>query len=79
MRRGKERSRMQQSEPTRRRTAPREAPDGHGGLPAANPTLPAWESFAVAERHQVVRLLIQVARRQVLGQPPPGCPTGQGR
>lgn len=69
---------MQQSVPTRRKTDDREEHDGRGGLPASS-TLPAWESFAVAERHQVVRLLIEVARRQVPGQPPMGCPTGQGR
>lgn len=70
---------MQQPEPTRRRAANEEAYDGCGGLPAASPALPAWESFAVAERHQVVRLLIEMARRQVPGQPAPLGPTGQGR
>jgi hypothetical protein len=69
---------MQHAVPTQQRTNDSGGPDGHVGL-AASTALPAWESFAVAERHQVVRLLIQVARRQVAGSPPPTCPTRQGR
>lgn len=69
---------MQHVVPTQRRIEDRGEHDGRGGLPASA-ALPLWESFAVAERHQVVRLLIQVARRQVPGLPPPACPTGQGR
>jgi hypothetical protein len=69
---------MQQAGPTQQRTNNRGEPDGRGGLPASA-ALPPWESFALAERHQVVRLLIQVARRQMAGGSAPAYPMGQGR
>jgi len=57
---------------TRRRT---QMPD-HGASAAgpADPStaLPLWESFPVGDRQQVVRMLIQTARRQVQRPPQNG-------
>lgn len=59
--------------------APREIPtkrgrEAHEAPGSTASRLPQWESFALPDRHRLVGLLIQTARRQV----PPGS-TGRGR
>jgi hypothetical protein len=46
------------------------APSGTPALPSGTPALPSWESFPVAERHQVVRVILWLARRQAVARPP---------
>ena len=37
--------------------------------------LPAWESFPLADRHQLVRTILRAARRQVESRPVSSIPT----
>ncbi len=60
---------MEQPITSRRSRAVGEELAGHGELVDASSGLPPWESFPAGDRHQVVHLLIQTARRQVPGQP----------
>jgi hypothetical protein len=59
---------MQQPATTTRRGA--QTAD-HAARASQDPTaaLPLWESFPAGDRQQVVRVLIQTARRQVQRQP----------
>jgi hypothetical protein len=47
---------------------------GPGVPPIGSPVLPSWESFPVADRHQLVRAILRAARRQVRGGPLGGAP-----
>jgi len=60
---------MPQPATTSRRSA--QTPDHAAGV-SQDPTaaLPLWESFPAGDRQQLVRVLIQTARRQVQHHPP---------
>lgn len=52
---------------------------GTSGLAVPAVVLPAWESFASADRQRLVQTLLQAAQQHLMTTPPTGSTTALGR